>query len=107
MNSSPSIPEELVPVVLEKAGQLYQQQNSENYSLEELQAAGAEVQLPPELIQQAYEDLQREQRAAVLQAEQRRKKLKIGGAIVAACAVLTALWTGSTYNHLNAQRSQV
>lgn len=102
MNLNQSIPDEWVPQVLEKASQLYQQQSSESsYSLAELMAAGSEVKLPPELVQQAYQQLQAEQRAVALQKLQQQKQLKIGAAIAAAITLLSCLWMGSTYNRLN------
>lgn len=102
------IPKELVPSVLEKASRLYQQQGATgDYSLDELMAAGSEVSLPPELIQQAYEQIQQEQAAEGQRQEQRKKQLKIGGAIAAAFILITALWTASIYNSLNASKTTV
>ena len=57
-NFNQSIPESLVPKVLEKASLLYQQQSAgSDYSLAELMDAGSEVEIPPMLVQQAYEQL--------------------------------------------------
>ncbi|MEM8504444.1 MAG: LemA family protein, partial [Cyanobacteria bacterium P01_D01_bin.1] len=106
MNSNNAIPEEWVPVVLEKASRLYQQQN-QAYSLGQLQAAGSEVEIPPELMQQALKELKAEQ-AAATQAQQRKTQmLKIGGFAAVGLAIATALWTASVYNSLNAARSNV
>lgn len=103
-----SIPKELVPSVLEKASRLYQQQGATgDYSLAELMAAGSEVSLPPELIQQAYEQIQQEQVAEQQRQERQKQQLKIGGAIAAASLLITALWTGSVYNSLNASKTTV
>ena len=82
MNSDNVIPEAFVPIVLEKSGQLYlQQTGSQGYSLEQLMGAGSEAQIPPELIQQAYQQLQQEQAEAKQHQATRRQQLKIGGAI--------------------------
>ena len=67
-----------------------------NYSLEELIQAGAEVQIPPELIQQALVQI----RAKQNQAHERQRKLKlifISGSTGAAIA-LFSLWAISIFN---------
>ncbi|PZD73881.1 hypothetical protein C1752_01714 [Acaryochloris thomasi RCC1774] len=108
MNSKNVIPEELVPVVLEKAGQLYLQNTGpEGYSLEELMDAGSEAQIPAELIQQAYRQLQREQEDAKRRQTQQRQYLMIGGAIATLLPLLGTIWFGATYNSLNASKSTV
>lgn len=108
MNLEQSIPEELVPSVLEKASRLYQgQAQGDHYSLAELMAAGSEVSLPPELIQQAYEQIQQEKRAEVQQRAQQKKQLKMGGAIAAATLLLGGLWVGGVYNSLSRQQTTV
>ncbi|WP_299493574.1 LemA family protein [Acaryochloris sp. IP29b_bin.137] len=108
MNSDNVIPEDLVPIVLEKAGQLYLQQTGpQGYSLEQLMDTGSEAQIPPELIQQAYQQLQQEQAEAKQGQATRRQQLKIGGAIATTVAVLGTIWVGGTYNHLTAARSTV
>lgn len=109
MNSDPAIPEDLVPAVLEKASRLYQQKTSPDgaFSLEELMAAGADVQIPPALIQQAYEQVQQEQLAAEQRQVQRRQTRMTGGAIAAALFLATALWIGSVYNSLSRTKTTV
>lgn len=108
MTSQNLIPEELVPVVLEKAGQLYlQKTGSEGYSLEQLMDAGSEAQIPPELIQQAYQQLQQEQEEAKQRKAQRQQFLMMGGAIATLFPILGAIWVGGTYNHLNAAKTGV
>ncbi len=108
MNPS-AIPEESVPAVLEKASRLYQQQNSSDdaFSLEELMSAGADVQIPPALMQQAYEQLQQEQLEAEQRQVQRRQAWMIGGAIAAALSLATTIWIGGVYNSLNAAKTTV
>ncbi|MEM9151767.1 MAG: LemA family protein [Cyanobacteria bacterium P01_F01_bin.3] len=107
MDSSQSIPEELVPAVLEKASRIYQASTNETYSLEQLMAAGSEVFIPPEMIQQAYAELQQEQHQREIAASQRRKIIQVGSAIALGCTLLAALWTGITYNSLNAAQGVV
>ena len=70
-------------------------------------AAGSEVKLPPELVQQAYQQLQQEQKAVALRKVQRKKQLKIGGAIAAAAVLFSGFWISSTYNKLNAAHALV
>jgi len=107
MNSENTIPEELVPAVLERASQLYQQPAGGAYSLKELMAAGSEVSIPPEVMQQAYEELQAEQHQKIVATGERKKAVKTGAAIAAACTFLAALWAGSVYNTLNAAQGTV
>ncbi len=71
-NSEPRISKEIAPDVFALAAQLYAKEN-EDYSLSELMQAGAEVQIPPELIQQALQQLKAKQ----IQADERQKKLKL------------------------------
>ncbi len=97
-----------MPIVLEKASRLYQEQQKEKaYSLEELTAAGSEVQIPPELMQQAYEQLQQEQADIVLKKAQVQRNLKLGGALAIALSLVTALWIGRVYNSLSVAETVV
>jgi len=108
MNLNQSIPEDLVPEVLETASRLYQEQKTgDDYSLAELMAAGSEVALPPELIQQAYQQLQNEKRAAADRKVQRQQQLKIGGAVAAVFSVLCGLYTVGAYNKLSAAETEI
>ena len=94
-NSEDRIPKEIAADVFALAAQLYAQEN-QNYSLEELIQAGAEVQIPPELIQQALVQI----RAKQNQARERQRKLKlilISGSTGAAIA-LFAVWAISIFN---------
>lgn len=106
MNSNSAIPKDMVPSVLEKASRLYQQQNAD-YSLAELMAAGSEVSLPPELIQQAYQELQQEKEAAISNKLRQHRQLQVGGAIAATSILITGLWTAGVYNSLNAAKTTV
>ncbi|MGB3296420.1 MAG: LemA family protein [Phormidesmis sp.] len=105
-----AIPEELVPIVLEKASRLYQQQSSlpdDTFSLDELIAAGKDVQIPPALIQQAYQQLQQEQREAAQRKAQQQRIQIVGSALSAVLALSLSLWFVSTYNALNAAKTEV
>ncbi|NEP17457.1 MAG: LemA family protein [Leptolyngbya sp. SIO4C1] len=105
-NARQPISEALAAAILEKASQLYQQQTAaEGYSLEQLVAAGAEVQIPPALVRQAYAQIQQAQRRAAQQKRQRQKRLKRGSAIAVALSVMGALWVGSVYNGLTAAKT--
>ena len=100
--SDKTIPESWMPVVLAKASRLYQEQQKEKaYSLEELEAAGLEAQIPPVLMQQAYQQLQQEQAEEELRKAQFQRNLKLGGAIAVAFSIVTAIWMGSVYNSLS------
>ncbi|MEL7225704.1 MAG: LemA family protein, partial [Cyanobacteria bacterium J06576_12] len=102
MNSNIVVPENMVSAVLEKASRLYQVQQTDNsYTLEQMMAGGSEVEIPPELMQQAYLEVQKEFQAAALQAKQQQKMLKIGGIAAAAFLGIATLWTIGTYNALN------
>ncbi|MEG5001570.1 hypothetical protein [Microcoleus sp. B4-D4] len=84
--SEPRISQEIAPDVFALAAELYAKEN-QYYSLSELMQAGAEVQIPPELIQQALQQLKAKQ----IKASERKKRLKliltsgIGGAALALC----------------------
>ncbi|TVR04249.1 MAG: LemA family protein, partial [Phormidium sp. GEM2.Bin31] len=66
---NPKIPDELAPEILEIASRYYSEsQNS--YSLAELQDAGAEVQIPPEFIEKALQDVQAKKQQEQQQQQQ-------------------------------------
>lgn len=98
-NPDKRIPEEIAPEVLELASRYYAN-HTQTYSASDLVAAGKEVDIPAEFIQQAIRDV--ELRHKQQQDEQKRlahfrqRLLIIGAGIV---AVLT-VWTGITYNSL-------
>lgn len=93
MNSSNIIPEDWVPIVLEKAGQLYlQETGADGFSLEQLMDAGSEANIPPELIQKAYQQLQQEEAEAKQRQVKRRQYLMFGGAIATTVTILGAIW---------------
>ncbi|MEH2367357.1 hypothetical protein [Nostoc sp.] len=93
-NSKVRIPKEIAPDVFALAAQLYAQEN-QDYSLEEIMQAGAEVQIPPEMIQQAIQQIQAKQ----IRERDRQRKLKLiltSGGIGAAIA-LFGFWTYNTF----------
>ncbi|MFN6526952.1 hypothetical protein [Nostoc sp. ChiSLP03a] len=92
-NSKVRIPKEIAPDVFALAAQLYAQEN-QDYSLEEIMQAGAEVQIPPEVIQQAIQQIQAKQ----IRSRDRQRKLKLiltSGGIGVAIA-LFGFWTYNT-----------
>ncbi|MBE9053960.1 LemA family protein [Nostocales cyanobacterium LEGE 11386] len=105
-NPQQRIPEEIAPEVLELASRYYAN-HSQSYSTAELVAAGKEVDIPVEFIQQAIQDVQtrhQQQQAAQNQlARLRQKILIIGTGIVAALTV----WTGWTYNLIQSSSTRV
>ncbi|OYD89757.1 hypothetical protein CDG76_33655 [Nostoc sp. 'Peltigera membranacea cyanobiont' 210A] len=71
-NSKVRIPKEIAPDVFALAAQLYAQEN-QDYCLEEIMQAGAEVQIPPEVIQQAIQQIQAKQ----IRDRDRQRSLKL------------------------------
>lgn len=107
MNESNSrIPDEIADDVLRVASELYAKtQNS--FSVSDLQAAGQEVNIPPELIDQAIEQVKEQRRLEEekrLQAKQTKRTLSIFGA---GLATIAALWGILSYNSLNNSSQQV
>lgn len=95
----PEIPEDLAPEVLELASRYYSE--SENsYSLTELQEAGAEVQIPPELIEKALEDVRLKKEQEQQQQQQAQERRRTAQWIAAGVAVILSLWGIATYNGL-------
>jgi LemA protein len=109
MNNQPNhgkIPDDIVDDVLELASRLYSEQTN-SYSLEELKAAGEQVQIPPEFIEQAVTQVKEQKR---LEAEKQLNQQALNQKIKwfsGGIAVLTVLWGIVTYNYLNAQSQQV
>ncbi|WP_414530220.1 LemA family protein [Nodularia chucula] len=105
-NPQQRIPEEVAPEVLELASRYYTEQ-TQGYSSAELIAAGKEVDIPVEFIQQAIQDVkkreQEKQAAQKQSAKFRQKLLMIGASMVAVCAV----WTGWTHNSIQSSNSKV
>ncbi|AFZ13892.1 LemA family protein [Crinalium epipsammum PCC 9333] len=93
------ISQEMTPEVFAVASRLYAEKSQE-YSLQELMEAGAEAQIPPEFIQQAYQEIQIKRQ----QAQERRKKLII---ILASVGVVVGGWGIWTYNSLASAAQKV
>jgi len=89
----------MAPEVFALASRLYAQQSQE-YSLEELIQAGAEAQIPPELIRQAAQEI----RAQKIKARERQQKLKVLAIGVGAVVVTWGIWT---YNRLSSAAQRV
>lgn len=107
MNDNNSrIPEDIADDVLKVASELYAKtQNS--FSVSDLQAAGQEVSIPPELINQAIAQVKEQRRLEAEkreQAKQTQKTLAIVGGGLAAVVGLSGILS---YNSLNSSAQQV
>jgi LemA protein len=104
--NTPKIPDDLAPEVLELASRYYNEsQNS--YSLAELQEAGAEVQIPPELIAKALEDVQVKKKQEQQQQEKAQERRKTAQWIAAGVAVILSIWGIAAYNGLTSRAQDV
>lgn len=105
-NPDKRIPEEIAPEVLELASRYYANHN-QGYSASELVAAGKEVDIPAEFIQQAIRDVQTRQQQKIEDKKRlhhlRQRLLIVGAGIVAVLAV----WIGWTYNSLQGSNTRV
>ena len=99
-NNHEQIPEEIAAEVLDLASHLYAAESSGGYSLEELQEAGKEVSIPPELIQKALKQIRTKQQQAKQKRQQTLQISLVIGAII-------SLWGVLVYNSLNQQLHQV
>lgn len=100
-----NIPERLAPEVLEVASRLYQEA-IDSYSIAELQEAGAEVSIPPEFIEKAIAEIEKQRQLEAIaqqKATQLKSRLTLGGIVF---AVVTVLWTIVTYNLISARYQQ-
>lgn len=105
-NDNLSIPEDMATEVLELASRYYAETEN-GYSLSELQQAGSDVQIPPELIEKAIEAVQEKRRfeaAQQAQTQQQQKKLKM---VAAGLTMAIALWGISAYNSLSGSQQTV
>ncbi|MFQ4142629.1 LemA family protein [Chlorogloeopsis sp. ULAP02] len=105
-NPEKRIPEEIAPEVLELASRYYAN-HTQSYSPSELVAAGKEVDIPAEFIEQAIRDVQarhrQQQEKQQRLAHLRQRLLIIGAGIVTTLAV----WIGWTYNSIQSSSSRV
>ena len=98
MKYSDRIPQDTASEVFALASQYYAEKN-QSYSVSDMVEAGAEVHIPPELIQQAIKEIQARQKRA---RQQRQMLFKVGAGMLAAIA----LWSGWTYNSLSNSESK-
>lgn len=105
-NYSDRIPEDIAPEVLALASRYYAQQQ-EGYSESELIAAGSEVSIPPEFIQQAIQDVQRQRQQERIKQQQRQQQLQVSAMIGAAMGAIVLFWGIITYNSLITAKSNV
>ncbi|MBW4562459.1 MAG: LemA family protein [Mojavia pulchra JT2-VF2] len=105
-NQQKRIPEEIAPEVLELASRYYAN-HTQSYSASELVAAGQEVDIPAEYIQQAIRDVQakhkQQQEKQKHLAHLRQTLLIFGTGIVTALAV----WIAWTYNSIQSSSTRV
>lgn len=92
-NSNRPIPKEIAPDIFALAAHLDDKKNQE-FSLEELMQAGAEAQIPPELIQQALQEIRAEQNRT--REQQRNRKLILISGSVGAAIAFFGLWAYNT-----------
>lgn len=105
-NQDQRIPEDIAPEVLELASRYYANE-TQGYSASELVAAGKEVDIPAEFIQQAILDVQGKHKQQLQQQQQlthlRQKILIAATGVVAALSV----WSAWTYNSIQNSNSKV
>lgn len=105
-NSEVRIPKEIAADVFAQAAHLYEQEN-QDYSLEELIQAGAEVQIPKELIQKALQQIQAQQ-SSVRSRQQKLKLILISGSTGAAIALMCVFaYNSVASNFIGSKRSPV
>lgn len=95
------IPDEKAPEVFELAARLYAQQ-TQSYSTDDLVAAGSEVQIPPEFIQEALRQIQAKEIQQQQQQQQQAKRRNQLGMVAIGAGVVIAGWLAWTYNSLSA-----
>ncbi|PIG91759.1 LemA family protein [Gloeocapsopsis sp. IPPAS B-1203] len=101
-NPDKRIPENIAPEVLELAARNYAN-HTQSYSASELVAAGEEVDIPAEFIQQAILDVQAKHKQQQHLVHLRQKFLIAGAGMVAALSV----WSIWTYNSISSSHSRV
>ncbi|MBH8556124.1 LemA family protein [Nostocaceae cyanobacterium CENA357] len=105
-NQDKRIPEDIAPEVLELASRYYAHR-TQSYSTSELVAAGKEVDIPAEFIQQAILDVQAKHKQQ--QQQQQRLTHLRQRLLIAAAGVIAALtvWSTWTYNSIQNSNSRV
>lgn len=105
-DSNSQIPEDMAQEVLELASRYYSgSQNS--YSLEQLQQAGSDVQIPPEFVEKAIQEVREKRRIEAQEQQAAEKRQKTIKKVAAGVAVAVALWGIFTYNSLSSSASDV
>ncbi len=105
-DSNSQIPEDMAPEVLELAARYYSgSQNS--YSLADLQQAGSDVQIPPEFVEKALQEVREKRRIEAQQQQQAQERQKTVKMVAAGVGVAVALWGIFTYNSLSSSVSNV
>jgi LemA protein len=106
LDNNSRIPEDITDEVLQVASELYQK-TQDTYAVSDLKAAGQEVNIPPELIEQAIEQVRERQRVQALQAEKQRENRRKLGYIGAGIGAIALLWGILTYNSLSSASRRV
>ncbi|MBH8554928.1 LemA family protein [Nostocaceae cyanobacterium CENA357] len=105
-NQYKTIPEDIVPQVLKLASRYYAN-HTQSYSASKLVAAGKEVDIPSEFIQQAIWDVQAQYKQQRQQQQRlahlRQRLLIIAAGVVAALTV----WSALIYNSIQSSNSKV
>lgn len=105
-HSNARIPEEIASEVLEVASRMYAEVNS-SYSVQDLQQAGQEVSIPPELIEKAIQEVQAKHRREQLERQQLQHQQKILTRIGIGITAIIILWGILIYNSLAKAKQNV
>jgi LemA protein len=100
------IPDEKAPEVFELAARLYAER-SQSYSVDDLVAAGSEVQIPPEFVQEALRQIQVREAQQQQQQQQRAARRKQFSMVAIGAGVIVLGWLGWTYNALSGAAQNV
>jgi LemA protein len=103
----PEIPEDLAKEVLEVASRMAFETAEEGYSLAELQEAGQEVSIPPEIMEKALQKVQEKHRQAEIELQEKQKTRKLIQQISIGVVSAIALWGIITYNSLLNEANKV
>ncbi|AFY81782.1 LemA family protein [Oscillatoria acuminata] len=105
-DSNFQIPEDMAQEVLELASRYYSgSQNS--YSLAELQQAGSDVQIPPEFVEKAIQEVREKRRIEAQEEQAAQERQNTIKKVATGVAVAVALWGIFTYNSLSSSASNV
>ncbi len=100
------IPEDMVDEVLQVASELYAKAE-DSYSVSDLKAAGQDVNIPPEIIEQAIEQVREKRRLETIEKQEEAEKKRKLGYVAIGVGALSLLWGILTYNSLSAARGQM